>query len=112
MPVRKVINIRGIINSIDEDVILVISMISLRRLMDGGAAILIAQKINHHIDIIGDTIYIPFIRNSLRVCVNSYDMLARANRPDDVIACAIIINSAPHIPHVVLVISPANIRPM
>lgn len=80
--------------------------------MDGGAAILIAQKINHHIDMIGDTIYIPFIRNSLRVWVNSYDMLARANRPDDVIACAIIISSMPHIPQEVLVISPASIKPI
>lgn len=57
----------GIIRYGDHDIILVIRIISLNRLIDGGAAILIAQKMNHQLDIIGDSIYIPFMRNSLRV---------------------------------------------
>lgn len=67
MPVKNVISISGKIRAMDHDIILVINMISLSKLIDGGAAILIAQKINHHLDIIGDIKYIPFIRNSLRV---------------------------------------------
>lgn len=71
MPVKNVINIRGIIKGDDTDMILVINIISLRRLIDGGAAMLIAQRMNHHIDIIGDIKYIPFIKYSLRVCDSS-----------------------------------------
>lgn len=86
VPVKNVTSIRGRIRIIDQDIILVINIISLSKLIDGGAAMLMAQKMNHHLDIIGDIIYIPFIRNRLRVWVNSYDILARANKPDDVIA--------------------------
>jgi len=49
----------------------VISIISLRRLIDGGAAILAAVKINHHIVIIGLMVINPFVRNILRVWVTS-----------------------------------------
>lgn len=49
----------------------VINIISLRRLIDGGAAILAAVKMNHHIVIIGLMVINPFVRNILRVCVTS-----------------------------------------
>jgi len=49
----------------------VINIISLRRLIDGGAAILAAVKINHHIVMIGLMVISPFVRNILRVWVTS-----------------------------------------
>jgi len=60
----------GIINS-DLLNAAVINIISLRRLIDGGAAILAAVKMNHHIVIIGLIVINPFVRNILRVCVTS-----------------------------------------
>jgi hypothetical protein len=65
-----VINVRidkGRINRIEKDIVEVISIISLRRLIVGGAAILIAENMNHHIDIDGIILIIPFIKNILRV---------------------------------------------
>jgi len=59
---------RGMIRSDDENVMDVMSIISLNRLRDGGAAILAAAKRNHHIDIVGIIFISPFIRNILRVC--------------------------------------------
>ena len=44
---------------------------SLRRLDVGGAAIFIALFINHHIVIVGNNVIIPFVRKTLRVCVDS-----------------------------------------
>ena len=55
----------------DEDKIDVISIISLIRLMEGGAAILVALKTNHHRANRGKTLKSPLVRNSLRVEVNS-----------------------------------------
>ena len=49
----------------------VISIISLIRLMEGGAAILVALRINHQRAIKGKTLSRPLVRNSLRVEVNS-----------------------------------------
>jgi hypothetical protein len=40
----------------------VISMISLNKFNDGGAAILIARSRNHHIAIVGATDIMPFVR--------------------------------------------------
>lgn len=51
----------------DIDIVEVISIISLNRLIDGGAAMLIAVNINHHIVIVGSVDIIPFIKNILRV---------------------------------------------
>jgi len=67
-PVIKIIIISARIKKIENDTVAVINIISLNKLMDGGAAILIAVKINHHIVILGINIIIPFIRNILRVC--------------------------------------------
>jgi hypothetical protein len=47
-------------------------MISPKRLILGGAAMLIAQNINHHMDKMGIKSRIPFLKNKLRVCVFSY----------------------------------------
>ncbi len=49
----------------------VISMISLIRLIDGGAAMFLAVNRNHHIDSAGSITRSPFVRYRLRVCVNS-----------------------------------------
>jgi len=45
----------------------VINIISLNKLIEGGAAILIDANINHHMDIVGIIIIMPFIKNILRV---------------------------------------------
>jgi hypothetical protein len=45
----------------------VISIISLIKLIDGGAAIFLAVKRNHHIVSVGDSTIMPFVKNSLRV---------------------------------------------
>lgn len=49
----------------------VIRRISLKRLIDGGAAIFAAVAINHQRVRVGNTIIIPLVRKILRVCVNS-----------------------------------------
>lgn len=59
------------INMVDFVKVVVISVISLSRLIDGGAAILAAVNINHHIVIIGLIVINPLVRNILRVCVIS-----------------------------------------
>lgn len=51
-----------IINIIDFLIIETIIIISLNRLTVGGAAILVANIKNHHIDIDGDTIIIPLVK--------------------------------------------------
>ena len=51
--------------------ILVRSIISDRRLIDGGAAIFAAENRNHHIVIVGNSIWRPLVRKRLRVCVDS-----------------------------------------
>jgi hypothetical protein len=66
-PVRNVKDIRDIKNQCENDIVAVINMISLKRLIDGGAAMLIAVNRNHHIVITGINIIIPFIKNILRV---------------------------------------------
>lgn len=47
--------------------VVVIRVISLRRLIDGGAAIFAAVNKNHHIVMIGLIVIRPFVRNILRV---------------------------------------------
>jgi len=70
--------------AVEYDIIDEINMISLSRLMDGGAAMLDAANMNHHNDIIGTADIIPLVRKMLRVCVISYLKLAKINRADDV----------------------------
>lgn len=92
--------------------ILVISKISLSRLIDGGAAILALTSKNHHIDMIGSVTRSPLVRLILRVWVCSYVIFASLKRADDTRPCAIIIASLPHIPIVELDITPAINRPI
>lgn len=47
------------------------NIISLRRLIDGGAPRLAARRMNHHRVMAGNKDRRPFVRNSLRVCVVS-----------------------------------------
>lgn len=89
-----------------------ISMISLSKLIDGGAAMFAAVNKNHHILIMGVIDIIPLVRWILRVLVISYVRLAKINKADDLSPCAIIIARAPIIPHEVLDSMPANISPI
>lgn len=50
----------------EEEIIEVISMISPIRLIEGGAAILQADRRNHHIAIVGNSIRIPLVMYILR----------------------------------------------
>jgi hypothetical protein len=52
-PVTNLIIIKGSISERAIDMIAVINIISLIRLIEGGAAIFRAQNINHHIDRVG-----------------------------------------------------------
>lgn len=67
----------------DLDSVAVISIISLSRLIDGGAAILAAVNRNHHIVIVGLIVINPLVKNILRVWVISYDKFAMINRADE-----------------------------
>lgn len=67
-------NLTTTINQIldrDDDIIDEISMISLIRLIEGGAAMFAAVNRNHHIVSVGRIARIPFVRYRLRVCVIS-----------------------------------------
>lgn len=59
--------ISGIRSIRDMNEIDVISMISLSRLRDGGAAMFDAVNKNHHRDMVGRIFKYPFIKNMLRV---------------------------------------------
>lgn len=90
----------------------VISIISLIRLIDGGAAMFAAERRNHNIVIDGKMFSIPLVKKILRVWVASYVILATANRPEEESPCAIIIISAPCQAHLLFVIIPAVINPI
>lgn len=83
---------------VDLDRIDEINIISLNKLIDGGAAIFAAVNKNHHIDIIGLRHNKPLVRNNLRVWVTSYDKFAKINNADDLRPWAIIMIRAPIIP--------------
>jgi hypothetical protein len=67
MAVKNLIKPRRGINKIDFVNVVVIKVISLNRLIDGGAAIFAAVNKNHHIVIIGLIVINPFVKNILRV---------------------------------------------
>jgi hypothetical protein len=69
--VINLINAIKISENADVDIIDEISIISLNKLIEGGAAILAAVNKNHHIVIIGFTHINPLVKNSLRVLVIS-----------------------------------------
>ena len=64
---RNLIIISKIIVVLDAAKIDVSNMISLSRLIEGGAAMFHAENKNHHIDRLGTIIKIPFVKNILRV---------------------------------------------
>ena len=73
-----------VVNMIVEfDRIDVINIISLNRLILGGAAMLIARKINHHSDRVGEIMRIPFVIKVLRVWVIIYVRFVRMNRAEE-----------------------------
>ena len=92
--------------------ILVRSIISDSKLIDGGAAMFAAEKRNHHIVIVGKIICIPFVRNNLRVLVDSYVMFASAKSPDEHRPWATLMPRAPCHPQVELDRRPASKSPM
>jgi hypothetical protein len=67
MVVRKLTSPRRGMNCIDFVKAAVIRVISLSKLIEGGAAMLAAVNKNHHIDIIGLMVINPLVRNILRV---------------------------------------------
>jgi hypothetical protein len=67
MAVKKLTNARSGVNIIDFVSVVVIKVISLRRLIDGGAAMLAAVNKNHHIVMIGLMVISPLVKNILRV---------------------------------------------
>lgn len=97
---------RGL-NRFDEARIEVIKIISLRRFIDGGAPRLAADERNHHMAREGKSVSIPFVSNRLRVCVVSYDVLAKANRAELHNPWASIIPNDPCQPQLEFVIVPA-----
>jgi len=69
--VKNLVKPRRIKADVDIFKIAEINMISLRRLIEGGAAIFLAVNRNHHIVSVGARTISPFIKNRLRVCVSS-----------------------------------------
>jgi hypothetical protein len=88
------------------------SVISLNKLIDGGAAILAAVNINHHIVIMGLMVINPFVRNILRVWVISYDRFAIIKSAEELRPWATIIIKLPVIPQAELDSIPVNIKPI
>lgn len=109
---KKLIVIRNSADEVDLDKTEVRRIISLIKLIDGGAAIFQAVKRNHHMVKVGQTVISPLVKYILRVCVSSYVRFAKIKRPDEHNPCAIIISSAPIIDQFLMVIIPANIIPM
>lgn len=102
----------GIIRIVEWPNEAMIKIISLSRLIEGGAAILQQIMKNHHIDIIGIRLRIPFVRIKLRVWVDSYVILARQNSAEELNAWAIIIVIPPNIPIDEFDNIPTHIRPI
>jgi hypothetical protein len=69
--VKNLIRATGIMEYQDADRMEEISIISLSKLIEGGAAMFAALNRNHHIDMIGAKHISPFERNMLRVWVIS-----------------------------------------
>lgn len=65
----NLINLNGMITIIDCFIIAIINIISLIKLILGGAAIFAHENINHHIDIFGMIDIIPLVNKILRVDV-------------------------------------------
>lgn len=79
---EHIINIIIIIEGCQK-IILVIIINSLAKLIDGGADMLIAKKINHQNVILGKIFVIPLIDKIFRVWNFEYIIFTRRNRADD-----------------------------
>lgn len=86
--------------------------ISLKRLMVGGAAMLVMERRNHHRAMNGEIMASPLEMYRLRVLVVSYVMFAMANRAEEDRPWAIIMKIAPYIPRGELDMAPATSSPM
>lgn len=81
--VKNLISAIGRIAESENDKVAVIRIISLSKLMAGGAAMFAPANKNHHKDMIGVTDIRPLVRKILRVFVISYDMFAKINSAED-----------------------------
>lgn len=66
-------------------------IISPAKFMNGGAAILLAAKMNHQIAILGRIVIWPLVIRILRVFVIENVMPANANRADEHSPCVVIV---------------------
>lgn len=112
MAVRKLTRARRGINMMDFVSVVVIKVISLSKLIDGGAAMFAAVNRNHHIVIIGLIVMRPLVKNMLRVWVISYDKFAIINKAEELRPWATIIIKLPVIPQDELDSMPVNIKPI
>jgi hypothetical protein len=112
MAVKNLTRPSRIIKNTDFESVAAINVISLKRLIDGGAAIFADVNRNHHRVIIGLIVINPFVKNILRVWVISYDRLAIINKADELSPWATIIIRPPVIPQDELDNIPVSIRPM
>ena len=97
---------------LEKETILAMRTISPKRLREGGAPMLQAEKRNHHIVIKGNKVISPLVDVILRVRVVSYVIFARANIHDEHKPWAIIKVRAPVQPHRELDIIPPVTRPI
>lgn len=95
-----------------DDIIVVKIMISLIKLIEGGAAILAARIKKSHIEKLGINVINPFVMYMLRVWVISYIIFAAANIAEDLNPWAIVIVNAPSIPQIEDVDIAANRSPI
>jgi hypothetical protein len=100
------ITIRGMILIILHEIILLMRIISLNRLIEGGAAILQIHNKNHHSAIDGIICINPLHNNILRDEVRSKTMLVRQNIPDEQSPWAIIRAKHPVAPVFLPAITP------
>ena len=112
MAVKNLTNPSKGVNIIDLVNVVVIRVISLNKLIDGGAAMFAAVNKNHHIVIMGLIVINPLVKNILRVCVISYERFAMINRADELNPWATIIIKLPVMPHDELESNPVNINPI
>lgn len=89
-----------------------ISKISLKVFIEGGAEILAAININHQNVILGNIINIPLNEKIFREWYFIYKSLVNMKRADEVNPWAIIIIIAPSNPILFKVISPVNTNPI
>lgn len=114
---EKEVVISDVMNNIDKEILfqlmsLDIKKISLIVLIEGGAEMLIAMKINHQNTMLGDDDHIPLNDKMLRDEYFVYKSLVSMNKADDDIPCAIIMMIAPERPKKFILNNPMRTNPM